>query len=411
MTELQYQARSSKSFFLEKRSPNSVVWSNEAHDVPLCSLTRQLIPALCGYYFLNIIIFAGICYTTCMKLLKRQHEILTALFSAPLGTATLLEKLAAADFILSEDTLQRELKLLASAALVVSEGAGPSRLHGLTTLGRLYSTYTPRDIDAYLRDESRLPSQYLFDMPESMARYLEESSLHSSEQSIIKKYQDFRASVDPSIFARWQQKWLIEFAWKSSSIEGNTYSILETETLLLDKIEATGKSHQEAVMIINHQKAYDFILKNKKMFQTVTVSQILKLHELLVQELDVSFGIRSAAVRISGSKYIPLSHSQQIVENLEKIVVAINSMKEPVDKALASVLLIAYLQPFADGNKRTSRVLANAILESHNYPPITLGSIEPTRYRRACIAFYEMSATEPMGQILTDSYQAFLELE
>jgi fido (protein-threonine AMPylation protein) len=346
-----------------------------------------------------------------MKLPRRQYELLAALFPNPLGTAKLLDKLVAANFTLSEDTLQRELKLLASVALVTSDGAGPSRLHSLTSLGRLYITYSPQDIDAYLRSEDRLASRYLFDAPESVAQYLEESSFHSSEQSIVKKYQDFRASVDPSIFARWQQKWLIEFAWKSSSIEGNTYSILETETLLLDKIEATGKSHQEAVMIVNHQKAYNFILENKKMFQTVTVSQILKLHELLVQDLDVSFGIRSAAVRISGSKYIPLSHAQQIAENLEKIVVAINSLKAPLDKAITSLLLIAYLQPFADGNKRTSRVLANAILESHNYPPITLGSIEPTRYRRACIAFYEMTTLEPMAQIIADSYTAFLELE
>ena len=163
-------------------------------------------------------------------------------------------------------------------------------------------------------------------------------------------------------------------------------------------------------MIVNHQKAYDYILDHKAEFQTITVTQILKLHELLVQDLDVSFGIRSAAVRISGSKYIPLTQSQQIAENLEKTVTAINSIKEPLDKALASILLIAYLQPFADGNKRTSRVLANAILESYKYPPITLGGIEPTRYRRACITFYEMSDIEPMMQIIKDTYKQFEDL-
>jgi Fic family protein len=152
-------------------------------------------------------------------------------------------------------------------------------------------------------------------------------------------------------------------------------------------------------------------MKNKENFRTINLLQILKIHELLVQDLDVSFGIRSAPVRISGSKYIPLSHSQQISENLDKVIVAINSIKNPLDKALASLLLIAYLQPFADGNKRTSRVLANAILESHDYPPIILGNIEPTRYRRACIAFYEMTDIEPMAQIIKDSYDKFLDLE
>jgi Fic family protein len=192
---------------------------------------------------------------------------------------------------------------------------------------------------------------------------------------IVTRCQEFVKSLDPSLLARWRQKWLIEFAWKSSSIEGNTYSILETETLLLDKIEVAGKSHQEALMIVNHQKAYDFILEHTASFQTITVAQVLMLHELLVQDLDVSFGIRSAGVRISDSKYSPLTHSQQISKNLEKTIKAINTLTEPLQKALASILLIAYLQPFADGNKRTSRVLANAILESYNYPPITLGGL------------------------------------
>ena len=194
-------------------------------------------------------------------------------------------------------------------------------------------------------------------------------------------------------------------------IEGNTYSILETETLMLNKVQAAGKSHQEALMIVNHQKAYDFIMGNKSDFGKITAPQIFKIHELLSDGLDISVGIRSAPVRISGSKYISLSNSQQISENLEKIAATLNRIKEPLDKALASLILIAYLQPFADGNKRTSRVLANAILERNDYPPIILGGIEPTRYRRACIAFYEMTDLEPMARIVKDSYEKFLELE
>lgn len=320
--------------------------------------------------------------------------------------------MAAIGFDLSEDTIQRDLKGLALAGFVESEGAGPSRQHALTTLGRLQINRSSADVDAYLRDETRQPIRYLFDIPEMTARHLREGTVFGDEQkATVSKYQQFLISLDSTLLTRWRQKWLIEFAWKSSSIEGNTYSELETETLLLDKVEAAGKSHQEALMIVNHQNAYDFILENSTSFKTIEKVQILKLHELLVQGLDESFGIRSAAVRISGSKYIPLSHAQQLDENLNKVVAAINSIENPLDKALAAILLISYLQPFADGNKRTARVLANAILESHTYPPITLASIEPTRYRRACIAFYEMTDLKPMADIVADSYRAFLDLE
>lgn len=346
-----------------------------------------------------------------MKLQKRQRELLNILFPLPLSTSKVVEMMAHIGFDLSEDTIQRDIKALTLAGFVESEGAGPSRQHALTTLGRLQIDRLPAAIDHYLQDGDRQPVRYLFDVPEMTARYVQDKGVGNEQKPVVLKYQQFLASLDGTLLARWRQKWLIEFAWKSSSIEGNTYSELETETLLLDNIEASGKSHQEALMIVNHQKAYDFILENKASFKAITKPQILKLHELIVQGLDVSFGIRSAAVRISGSKYIPLSHAQQIDENLDKVIVAINSIENPLDKALAAILLVSYLQPFADGNKRTARVLANAILESYNYPPITLANIEPTHYRRACIAFYEMTDLNPMANIVSDSYRTFLDLE
>lgn len=345
-----------------------------------------------------------------MKLQRRQKELLNFLFSHSASTSKLQGKMADIGFDLSDDTIQREIKALTSINLVESKGAGPSRQHAITTLGRLWIERSPDAIDAYLRDESRQPTRYLFDAPEMTARRIDEGVFGHNEDAIVTKYKKFIKSLDATLLARWRQKWLIEFAWKSSSIEGNTYSELETETLLLDRVEAAGKTHQEALMIVNHQKAYDFILENKDSFRTISRAQILKLHEILVQGLDVSFGLRKAAVRISGSRYVPLSHSAQIDENFNKVISAVNSIKSPLNKALSVILLVSYLQPFADGNKRTARVLANAILESYNYPPITLGSIEPTQYRRACIAFYEMTDISLMTQIVADSYGLFLEL-
>ncbi|QQS19775.1 Fic family protein [Candidatus Saccharibacteria bacterium] len=346
-----------------------------------------------------------------MKLQKRQSDLLNVLFMLPASTAKVLEMMTEIGFAVSDDTIQRDVKALTVAGLVASEGAGPSRQHSLTTLGRLHIERSADAIDAYLRDDARQSVRYLLDAPEMTARYIGEGVFGNAERMIVTKYQHFLESLDSTLLARWRQKWLIEFAWKSSSIEGNTYSELETETLLLDRVEAAGKTHQEAVMIVNHQKAYDFILGNRESFKTISRPLILRLHELLVQDLDVSYGLRTAAVRISGSKYIPLTHSAQIDENFDKVISAVNSMEQPLDKALAILLLISYLQPFADGNKRTARVLANAILESNEYPPITLGSIEPTRYRRACIAFYEMNDISLMKQIVKDSYGVLLDIE
>lgn len=341
-----------------------------------------------------------------MDITARQRDILKHLFPRERSTAQLLQ-LNAEPF--SEDTLQRELKILTAHGLVISEGAGPSRTHSVTALGRMNSQFSYNDIEAYLSQADRPASRYDFDVPQAMERFLDSNTLSNSEVLVINKYQDFMHTLDTTLQKRWRQKWLIEFAWKSSSIEGNTYSELETETLLLDRVEARGKSHYEATMIINHQKAYDHILAQKNMFKTITVEQLLKIHELLVDELDVSLGLRTGPVRISGSRYVPLAHRQQLAENLERVITAINSVEDPLHKAITSLLLISYLQPFADGNKRTARLLANALLEAYDYPPIILGGIDPTRYRRACIAFYEMNALQPMIDIVHDSYDNFIE--
>jgi fido (protein-threonine AMPylation protein)/DNA-binding transcriptional ArsR family regulator len=350
-----------------------------------------------------------------IKITKRQSSLLKCICLHASGTAALLALLAAEEIELSEDTLQRDLKVLVEHGLVRSLGSGPSRVHETTSLGKLTVNYTPAEVDDLLKNSSGKRVDFNETIAGALSLYLNTSSEMSifskAETDIVRTYQQFISSNDGTILKRWRQKWLIEFAWKSSSIEGNTYSELETETLLIDKVEATGKSHDEATMIVNHQLAYDYIMDHKDSFKIVTFDHVLTLHKLLAQDLGISYGLRNAPVRISGSNYVPLKNSEKITLEFKKILTAINDTQNPLEKALAALLLISYLQPFADGNKRTARLVANAILESYNYPPITLGGIDPTRYRRACIAFYELGETQSMATIVQDSYKIFSDLE
>ena len=52
---------------------------------------------------------------------------------------------------------------------------------------------------------------------------------------------------------------------------------------------------------------------------------------------------------------------------------------------------ILSVQPFADGNKRTSRMLSNAVLLAHDYFPLSYRSIDVNEYRSAMIVFYEIN--------------------
>src|SRR3989338_627756 len=57
------------------------------------------------------------------------------------------------------------------------------------------------------------------------------------------------------------QRLLIDLSWNSSRLEGNTYSLLETQRLLdLGKI-AQGKDQQETQMILNHKNAISLLVE------------------------------------------------------------------------------------------------------------------------------------------------------
>lgn len=105
-----------------------------------------------------------------MKLQKRQNDLLNILFPLPMSTAKVTEMMAHVGFDLSEDTIQRDIKALAEAGLIESEGAGPSRQHILTTLGRLRIAHSFTDIDNYLKDEARQPVRYIADAQKQSPR-------------------------------------------------------------------------------------------------------------------------------------------------------------------------------------------------------------------------------------------------
>jgi Fic family protein len=178
---------------------------------------------------------------------------------------------------------------------------------------------------------------------------------HEEIEDIENKNRSFSketSQLDRAIYTKELERFVIELSWKSSKIEGNTYSPLETETLIKDKVESTGKTKAEAVMILNHKRAFESILEGREDYKNISLSKITQLHDVLTDGLSISPGVRQQAVGITGTVYKPLDNTWQIIEALEKISRAINSARYPLEKALIANAMISYIQPFADGNKR-----------------------------------------------------------
>ena len=320
---------------------------------------------------------------------SRQRAILGFLAGAGKVTRQAIGNIFAGDKSVSKITVIRDLNELMGEKLVEHSGNGKARVYFLPQINPLLSFV---DLDAYFRID--------FDNRKIIGSFNEEiykdlTNLFSDQEKLIwqSSSEEFRyrvGALDRSIYKRELERFVIEFSWKSAQIEGNTYDLLETETLFTQNIEAKGHTREEAKMLINHKKAFDLILENRNNFKKVTYSDVLRLHGVMTRDL-VSSGIRNQPVRIGGTRYIPMTTSSDLESHLRKTIDLINETNFPAQKALIASVMIAYIQPFKDGNKRTARTLANAILLAYDYFPLSYRNVDVNYFKKALVLFYEQN--------------------
>jgi hypothetical protein len=125
----------------------------------------------------------------------------------------------------------------------------------------------------------------------------------------------------------------------------------------------------------------------------MTVPVVRNIHSLLMQGLlanSESLGaIRRTVVNIAGTVYVPTQMPSLLEEMLGHVVEKAVSVKCPSEAAFFLWVNLAYLQPFEDGNKRTSRLCANLPLMLANCAPLSFLDVEPTDYAMAMLGVYE----------------------
>ena len=301
-------------------------------------------------------------------------------------------------------TTKRLLSEMATGGLLAVRGAGPSTAYTVSSLGRLMADV---DIQAYCAvepDKRHGLASYNFDLLGAIPPDIFLDSEQHIVESATTEYQKRTADSPPAIRKKELERLIIELSWKSSKIEGNTYTLLDTEKLILEGREAPGHSKEEAVMILNHKNAFTFIYQHKNDFKSFSRSNLETVHALLVKDLSVGIGLRKKPVGILGSKYKPLDNVHQITDAVENLAHIIAKMETPYARALVALLGISYIQPFEDGNKRTSRLMANALLMAHDCAPLSYRSVDEADYREAMLVFYELNSLIPIKRIFIEQY-------
>ncbi len=302
-------------------------------------------------------------------------------------------------------TIKRALSQMVKLGLLVVAGSGPATHYQISVLGRALA---PIDAHQYCLVEpdkrSGLKSYNFHLLSDLPADIFTDKELEQLDKATA-QYKQRTENLPPAIQKKELERLIIELSWKSSKIEGNTYTLLDTEKLILENKEAPGHNKQEAQMILNHKDAFSFIRENAAQFATLTRKNLEDLHAILVKDLSVGLGLRQKPVGVVGSIYQPLDNFYQISEAVNDLSAAITKMTSPYAKALVALLGIGYIQPFEDGNKRTARLMANAILLAHHCAPLSYRSIDETEYREVMLVFYELNSISPLKKIFIGQYE------
>jgi hypothetical protein len=352
--------------------------------------------------------------------MSTTDEFLQSIRSATAGLS--LTELLAIHPAVARRSAQRLLSQMVTDGLIMAKGAGRARRYhalGVTPLAlekEGFPAFIPlsadsRDILAYIDQppEVRKPVGYQREFLDAYhpnkTWYLSESlrrQLHGIGRT--PQTQAPAGTYSRAILNRL----LIDLSWASSHLEGNTYSRLDTRELIEHGKAARGKASIETLMILNHKAAIEFMVENTETtgFNRYT---LMNLHGMLSNGLMPNAAdegrVRLHAVDIGLSPYRPLSTPQQLDDLLDVLLAKASKITDPFEQSFFMMVHLPYLQPFADVNKRTSRLAANLPLFRANLCPLTFVDVPEQAYSRATLGVYEMTRVELLRDLYVWAYE------
>lgn len=323
----------------------------------------------------------------------------------------------------SHRTLQRHLSLLVTQGVLAREGEGrASRYHLPARVMETPPQPSPRVFELQLssvglgiRASVREPIQLR--QPVGYQRAFLENYRPNETAYLspaVRKHLSGIASIPggklpPGTHARKVfDRLLIDLSWNSSRLEGNTYSLLETDRLLVLGESAEGKTAEEARMILNHKAAIELLVDEAEAISFNRYT-LLNLHALLSDSLlhnqQASGRLRTIPVMIGGTVFRPLDVPAIIEEFFDRILATAAAIADPFEQAFFVMVQLPYLQPFEDVNKRVSRLAANIPLIQHNLCPLSFVGVPTRDYIDGLLGVYELNRVDLLREVFIWAYE------
>jgi Fic family protein len=308
---------------------------------------------------------------------------------------------------ISYATVKRVLSKLTNDNLLTIEGKGKGTKYLISSA---YKLLQPINLDEYYKqeiDERTIIENFNFQLIQDTLTKVNVFTVDELNRLIAlqNKYTHNISQLTELEFQKELERLAIDLSWKSSQIEGNTYTLLETERLIKERETASGKTKEEASMLLNHKEAIDFVIANPDYLGPLSIAKIEDIHSILTKELNIDKNIRKRRVGISGTNYKPLDNEFQILEALKETCDLVNNKTNVFERALLILVLILYIQPFADGNKRTARIVSNAILMNSKHCPLSFRTVDSIDYKKAMLLFYEQNNITKFKEIFIEQFE------
>ena len=201
---------------------------------------------------------------------------------------------------------------------------------------------------------------------------------------------------------------LIDLPWASSRLEGNTYSLMDTQNLIEDGRLAEGKDPFEATMILNHKRTIEMLVQEVE-YVDFNMYTFLSLHAVLSDSLmsdpDDSGRLRNKIVEIGGSVYMPMAVPQQVEQYFRLILDKAKAIDDPFEQAFFLMVHIPYLQPFTDVNKRVARLGANIPLIKNRLCPLSFVGVPKKTYIEGMLGVYELNQPDLLMDVFVWAYE------
>lgn len=298
-------------------------------------------------------------------------------------------------------TIFRDLKALVEAGLLVADGKSyridpDSDSYMEWDLSRAPHLrapvkYNPALLDRYTPNETFLLSDAQLDRLGAAGR----TAAALQSDALGKPYERVLSSL------------MIDLTHASSNLESVNISWLDTKSLIEFGERPEGLTEKQMRIVLNHKAAIGH-LKEHRLDMNVGKADLMDLHTLLIGGLlgdPLGAGvIRTKVVRFDGSAYTPPDNQAQLSEAFDKFCEKASAIANPHEQAFFAMTFIPYLQPFIDGNKRTSRIAMNIPLVKAGLSPFSFADVSKRDYMFGLLAFYERGHHRFLASAFVDAY-------